>query len=78
MRAPASLGVADVVALRAGRTPRMYEVKSTLSPYAHFLPADRTALSVAAALAGAEALLAYWPKNGKLDVIPESAWPPSR
>lgn len=75
-RAPASLGVADVVALKKGHTPHMIESKSTLTPYSHFLPADRQRLSVAAAAAGAEAWLVWWPKHGKLKAIPESEWPP--
>lgn len=77
-RAPASLGVADVVALKDGHKPQLVESKSTLSPYAHFLPADRERLSEAARAAGAEALLAWWPKNGKLKLIPEADWPPTR
>jgi Holliday junction resolvase len=69
--------VADVVALRTGETPRLYEVKSTLTPYAHFLPQDRAALTDAAKRAGAEAILAWWPKGGKLKLIPEKDWPVS-
>jgi len=75
MRAPASLGVADVVALKLGKKPRMYESKSTLTPYAHFLPADRFALRAAAAMAGAEAILYWHPSRGKPKEIPSSEWP---
>lgn len=74
-RAPGSLGVADVVALREGSTPRLIEVKSTISPYSHFLPADRARLSLAAKLAGATAWLAWWPARGSLRWIAESEWP---
>jgi Holliday junction resolvase len=74
-RAPGSLGVADVVALREGSRPKMIEVKSTISPYSHFGPADRERLSIAAALAGAEAWLAWWPARGKLRWIHETEWP---
>lgn len=74
-RAPASLGVADVVALKAGETSQLIESKSTLRPYAHFLPADRQRLSEAAKAAGAEALLAWWPSRGELKWIAESDWP---
>jgi Holliday junction resolvase len=57
-RAPASLGVADVVALRAGSRPRLIEVKSTAQgPYEHFGPADRERLRVASGLAGADCFL---------------------
>jgi Holliday junction resolvase len=74
-RAPASLGVADVVALKDGYQPRMIEVKSTIGPYSHFGPAARVRLSLAARMAGASAELAWWPKHGQLRYIPESEWP---
>jgi Holliday junction resolvase len=75
-RAPASLGVADVIALRAGSRPQLVEVKSTAAgPYEHFRPADRAELRAAAELAGADAVLAYWPKNGALRFIPANEWP---
>lgn len=75
-RAPASLGCADVVALRDGSRPRLIEVKSTAQgPYEHFGPAARVRLSLAAKLAGADALLAWWPPRGALRWIPESEWP---
>jgi Holliday junction resolvase len=78
-RAPASLGVADVVALRAGSTPRMIEVKSTVAgPYHSFGPADRAALSLAARMAGADALLCWWPPRGKMHWIAEAEWPPDK
>lgn len=75
-RAPASLGVADVVALRDGSRPRLVEVKSTAQgPYEHFGPADRAELAAAAVLAGADAFLAWWPPRGELRWIPEAEWP---
>lgn len=75
-RAPASLGVADVVALKADQRPRLAEVKSTAQgPYEHFGPADRAKLAGAAALAGAEAWLAWWPPRGQLRWIPQAEWP---
>ena len=78
-RAPASLGVADVVALRDGSRPRLIEVKSTAQgPYEHFGPLDRHCLREAAKLAGADAYLAWWPPRGKLRWIPESEWPEVR
>lgn len=76
MRAPASLGVADVVALKAGERPMMCEVKSTTAgPYAGFGPADREALSEMAAAADADPFLVWWPKRSKPKWIPESEWP---
>ena len=75
-RAPASLGCADVIALRDGNRPRLIEVKSTAAgPYSHFGPAARHRLSFSARLAGADALLAWWPPRGRLRWLPESEWP---
>lgn len=76
MRAPASLGCADVIALRAGDRPRMIEVKSTTAgPYAGFPPADRARLKAEAEIAGAVPWLVWWPKRSRPVWIPESAWP---
>lgn len=75
-RAPASLGCADVVALRNGSRPRMVEVKSTAQgPYERFGPAERSRLSATAELAGADAYLAWWPPRGELRWVPEGEWP---
>lgn len=75
LRAPASLGVADVVALKDG-VAHMYECKATAAgPYAGFLPADRKRLSEAARKAGALAFLCWWPKRAKPQFIAESDWP---
>lgn len=75
-RAPASLGCADVVALRDGSRPRFVEVKGTAAgPYSGFSRAARARLSGTARLAGAEAWLAWWPPNGTLRWIAESEWP---
>lgn len=76
LRAPASLGCADVVALKDGQRPKLIECKSTKAgPYAGFGPADRKALSFMARLAGADAWLYWHPKNGKPHWIAESEWP---
>lgn len=76
MRAPASLGVADVVALKAGEQPMMIEVKSTTAgKYASFGPEDREALSEVAAAADARAFLVWWPKRKQPEWIPEDDWP---
>lgn len=74
-RAPASLGVADVVALRAGSRPLLIEVKSTAGgPYEHFSPKDRADLRFAAELAGATAWLVWWPPRGQMHWIRSSEW----
>lgn len=75
-RAAGSLGDADLIALKAGKTPLMIEVKSSAcGPYEHFGPKDRADLIVAAELAGATPILAWWPPRGKLRWIPSSEWP---
>lgn len=75
-RAPASLGCADVIALREGSRPWLIEVKSTAGgPYERFGPDARRRLSEAAKMAGATAMLAWWPSRGQLRWIPEAEWP---
>ncbi len=79
-RAPASLGVADIVALRAApfnSEVMLIEVKATTRrPYeAGFGPIKRRALSAAAEKAGAVAVLAWWPPRGKLQWFYEYEWP---
>lgn len=75
-RAPASLGCADVVALRAGCRPRLIEVKSTAGgPYERFGPQERARLSLAAQMAGADAYLVWWPPRGQMRWIAEGEWP---
>jgi Holliday junction resolvase len=79
MRAPASLGVADVVALKNGLRPRLIEVKSTAGgPYERFGPKDRSDLLFAANLAGADAYLVWWPPRGKARWIASHEWPMSK
>lgn len=78
-RAPASLGVADVIALKDGQRPHLVEVKSTAAgPYHGFGPQDRARLLFAAKLAGAVALLAWWPPRGQLRFIGVEEWPVGR
>lgn len=77
-RAPASLGCADVIALRNGNRPRLVEVKATAAgPYERFGPAARDRLRFAADLAGADAYLCWWPPRGRLRWIAAGEWPPS-
>ena len=76
-RAPASLGVADVVALKAGSRPRLIEVKSTAQgPYEHFGPGDRARLRFAAEMAGADPFLVWWPPRGTMHWLGPNDWPP--
>jgi len=75
-RAAGSLGNADLVALKVGKRPMLIEVKSTAGgPYERFGPADRARLRLAAEIAGADAVLAWWPPRGKLRMIPADEWP---
>lgn len=74
-RCAGSLGDADLVALRADRTPILIEVKSSPYAYAHFGPEDRIQLLAAAEFAGAEAVLAHWPPRGKLVFLSPDEWP---
>lgn len=79
VRAAGSLGSIDLVALKADRTPRLIEVKSTAgSPYERFGPAERLRLLFIAEIAGAKAELAWWPKDGVLQMIPSSMWPSAK
>lgn len=78
-RAPASLGCADVVALRAGDRPMLIEVKSTAGgAYERFQPADRERLAQAGRIAGADVFLVWWPPRRKPLWIPQSEWPKER
>lgn len=78
-RAAGSKGDADLVALKAGRTPHLIEVKSTTrGPFHDFRPADRADLSAAAAHAGAEAWLCWWPPRKKARWFAEHEWPKTR
>lgn len=75
-RAAGSLGCADLVALRDGSKAQLIEVKSTAGgPYERFGPADRERIRAAAKMAGADAVLAWWPPRGQLTWILASAWP---
>ena len=76
LRAPASLGVADVIAVRAGEI-RLIEVKSTTrSAWSGFPPADRRALLGAAKTAGGEAWLYWHPPRRPARWIGPDEWPP--
>lgn len=89
-RTPASLGVCDVIAMRAyANWPdehgdlkplthvEMIEVKANKhgGPFDHFRPPERRALLEAAEQAGALAILCYWPPNRMPRWIPSSEWP---
>jgi Holliday junction resolvase len=71
-------GTADLVALKDGEKPRLIEVKSTVGgPFHSFGPSDRLKLALAAHMAGADAVLAWWPPRGKMALIFEKEWPPA-
>jgi Holliday junction resolvase len=76
MRAAGSLGVCDIIAMRAGEPPMFLEVKSTAGgPYERFGPVKRKALADAAQQAGAVPWLVWWPKGSKPVWIAADAWP---
>lgn len=76
VRAAASLGYADLVALKDGEPPQMIEVKATAQgPWEGFRRPERRALKNAAKKAGAVPVLAWWPKRGTLVYIYADAWP---
>lgn len=75
MRAPASLGPVDVVAIKDGEV-RFEEVKSTSAgPFHSFGPRERAALAFMADLAGADAYLVWHPPRTQPLVIPRAEWP---
>lgn len=75
MRAPASLGAVDVIAIKDGEII-FEELKSTKDgPYKNFGPKDREELSLMARLAGAAAFLVWWPPRSQPVAIPEADWP---
>lgn len=76
IRAAGSLGVADLVALKLGHTPRLIEVKAdSRSAFAHFGPDKRADLLEAAARGGACAFVVHWPKHGKARWLAPPEWP---
>jgi Holliday junction resolvase len=77
LRSPASKGVADLVALKAGELPRFIEVKANVSggPYMNFRTAERAELLREAYKAGAKAELCYWPPRGERRFLPSLQWP---
>jgi Holliday junction resolvase len=81
-RAAGSFGDADLVALKAGRTPLLIEVKSSSTqrgPFADFGPQSRAELLLAARIAGARAVLCWWPPRGTRHWLYEDQgdWPPT-
>ena len=88
-RGAASLGSADLIALRKKMAPvpsegwgplaqvLLIQVKANKSggPYKNFQPAERSSLSAEAAKAGAEAILVHWPPNGEETWLREHEWP---
>lgn len=70
-------GAGDIVEGKDGVT-NLIQCKSTVTPYAHFQPADRERLIVEAAAAGWRPFLLWWPKGrgiSKARLIPADEWP---
>ncbi len=78
-RAAGSLGIYDLMAMKAGKRNRLVEVKSThRGPFHSFGPKARADILFHAELAGAEAYLAWWPPRGILTWLHSDSWPKSR
>lgn len=70
-------GCGDIVEGLGGIT-NLVQVKSTVTPYAHFPPADRQALRQEAERSGWNAFLLWWPKGRgieRAELIPSEDWP---
>lgn len=79
IRAAGSLGLADLVALKLGETPRLIEVKSdTKNPWDNFRPDRRLELIAQAERAGAEAWVCWWPAHKDWIWFGSETWPPAR
>jgi hypothetical protein len=87
-RTPASMGVCDVIAMKAQQVDYepwsvvdlsevlMEEVKANKgNPFMHFRRPEREALRKAAARAGATALLVHWPPYGARREYRVEDWP---
>lgn len=62
-------------ATEGGRT-WLVEVKANAAgPWSHYGPVDRARLAHAARVYGIEAVLAWWPAGGPLELYPEHVWP---
>lgn len=81
VRAAGSLGGIDLVAMKPTQRPLLVECKSSSAergPFADFPPAERAALLLAAEMAGADAVLAWYPPRGQLRWFEPSEWPTMR
>lgn len=68
-------GGGDILAIKPGYLPRLYECKATRDPWANFGPADRADLLATAEKFGAEAILALSPTAGIPQFLPSNDWP---
>lgn len=75
-RSAASIGAADLVAMKAGHKPRLIQVKATAGgKYERFQPEERENLKAEGKAAGAEVWLVWWPPNGKQVWVHPVSWP---
>ncbi len=72
-------GAYDLMALKAGETPRIIEIKSGQHPFNNYGPKERAETIEAAEKAGADAYLAHWvPYTSSPVYIKSSEWPGPR
>lgn len=78
-RGAASLGAADLIALKAGERPQLLQVKANVNggAYMNFRKPERDTLREEAKRAGAYAMLIWWPhtKNAVEQCFDEAVWP---
>lgn len=75
-KAGGSLGVADLVCLKAGRTPRIVQVKCSDAPWSNFRPDERLKLRRVAEASGAIPELAWWGPRARTHILFEpEEWP---
>mgnify|MGYP001117449469 CR=1 FL=1 len=71
-----SHGPFDILAVRAGRRPRLEQVKSTRTPFSSFPPREREQLLELGRRAGADVFLVWFPpRSNDPVVIPPEDWP---
>lgn len=77
-RSPASLGPADVIALKPGSRLGIQVKSDVAGPFAHFGPRARADLLAFCDMADIRPWLIWWPPRGKMTWFPPESWPKSK